>query len=360
MSKEKRNLSEKILRLKQEINTIGHNYPLLYVHIGFVDKTEKDSNRFSDCLIAMNTQVDRCLQNYEDYRAFMDLKDIYSEALILSVLSSVADIAKISEGSSRSPDFRVNHLENTIYIEMKTLNMAEGTLKHRDIMEEAFEGKIELERKIEEQKLVKTEGNIVASVMRYDMPYYSANRSYNSSSLKLVIETLIEKIRQNIKEEQFSFGDTILLINFSDQLSLCESPSESLQENYIAEYVDNSGILDYLEQHELSIEEQGKFWNSMEAVQRQQIWRYPAKGCLWHLAFGQCGTALNPEDENSEILEKEGILLEYDFIKGILFYIDGKLYACMKNSLPNSIYEFFRYLSDMKLVENQVFSFKVP
>lgn len=357
MCKEK--LSEKILRLKQEINTIGHNYPLAYVHIGFVDKMEKDSSRFSDCLIAMNTQVDRCLQKYEDYRAFMDMKDTYSETLILSVLSSVMDIAKISEGSSRSPDFRVNHLGNTIFIEMKTLNMAEGTLKHRDIMEEAFEGKIELERQIEEQKKIKKEGNIVASVMRCDMPYYSANRSYDSSSPKLVTETLIEKIRQNIKEEQFSFGETILLLNFSDQLPLYESPLESLQENYIAEYVDNSGILDYLEQNELSIEEQENFWNSMEAVQRQQVWRYPAKGCLWHVAFGQVGTALTPEDEKQEILEKEGILLEYDFIKGILFYIDGKLYACMKNTLPNSIYEFFRYLSDMKLVENQAFSFNV-
>lgn len=357
MCKEK--LSEKILRLKEEINTLGHNYPLLYVNIGFVDKMEKDNSRFSDCLIDMNTQVDRCLQNYEDYRAFMDLKDTYSEALVLSALSSVTDIAKISEGYNRSPDFRVNHLGNTIYIEMKTLNMAEGTLKHREIMERAFDGKIELERQIEEQKKVKKEGNIVVTVTRSDMPYYSANRSYDSSSPKLVTETLIEKIRQNIKEEQFSFGDTILFLNFSDQLPLNESPSESLQENYIAEFVDNSGILDYLEQHELSFEEQGKFWNSMEAVQRQQIWRYPAKGCLWHVAFGNVGTALRPDDENQEILEKEGVLLEYDFIKGILFYIDGKLYACMKNTLPNSIYGFFQYLSDMKFVENQAFSFKV-
>jgi hypothetical protein len=360
---EKERLSTKILKLKQAIHELGENYLLLYIQLGFVEKMELDCERgdttLSDYLEDMHTLVDICLLNYEDYDCFMRLKDMYSEALMYSKLRSVLRIGKVPrKKGDKTPDFRVVHHGEEIFVELKSLNMADGSMKHKGIMESALERKIELANQVVElKKNKKGPGNIVASNVGVIQPYYSPNKPYDSSSPKLVIETLIGKIKQNIKQEQFSCGDTILLVDFAEQLPLLETPEESLLEEYIGEYRDNSELYDFLLEQTFTLEEHNRYLNSLDAVQKQRIYSFKAKGGLWHVAYGEVGTILveDSNDEKPEILEKEGILKEFGFIKGLLFHIDGRFYATMPTVDPLSVCNLFTYLESIRAVQNKSF-----
>jgi hypothetical protein len=238
---------------------------------------------------------------------------------------------------------------------MKSMNMSDGVFKHHNIMESAINGTIYLENQIE-REVKEGKEYVVATCSRIDKPYEKSGKIYDSFSLKLVIETLIDKIKQNIKEEQFKRGDTILLIDFSDQLSLPENPHESLQQNYVGEFVDNSKLYQKLDS--LDWKEHKKYLASVESIKEQEKYYFESKGTLWHVALGDMKTILSESQDNGqkEILEKQGILKEYDFIKGILFYIDGKFYACMRGVEPNLVFKLFTYLSDIKFIENKDFS----
>ncbi|MGD0231747.1 MAG: type II toxin-antitoxin system HicB family antitoxin [Syntrophorhabdales bacterium] len=355
---EAQRLVDKLLKLKQEINSLGHNHPLLYVQLGFVEKMELDSlhgiGTFSPYVTTLHTLVDKCLSKYDDYGSFTELKNTYSEAIIFSKLNSVLNIEKVLESSSKSPDFKTTFESNTIYIEMKSLNMADGPLKHKNIMESAFEGKARLEAKLAEaRKAQKTQGNIIVSDARVDEPYLSSGKPYDPSSRKLVVETLIDKIRQNIKKEQFSLGDTVLLIDFSDQLPLPEKPEQSLQERYVGEYWDNTEVFENAQN--LSMTDHMKYLSSVEAELKRKRYIWQAKGCLWHVLFGEMGTNLVEPEDPSEVLEKQGILKEYDFVKGVMFHIDGGFYACMRDVQPTTIFNLFTYLSHIDFVRNKSF-----
>jgi hypothetical protein len=365
------NLADKILKLKQEINVLGDSYPLKYIQIEFIEKMEleqEDGNHiFSSYLKELNKLTDKCLLKYEDYQAFMSVKNIYSEALVYSILKSVLKVEKIPESPKSSPDFEVNFKNENIYIEMKSLNMSDGTLKHKTIMENAFEGHIRIEEEIvKKRNNSKKEENIVVSDVRIDKPYERSSKAYNDSSPKLVIETLIGKMgSQNVHEDQFSYGDTVLLVDFSDQLLLLESPLESLQQEYIGEYRDNSDFFEHMVSGNLSHKDQMNCMNSIESMQKQKIYFFKGPGCLWHVAFGDIGSTLikpeDSEDGKGEVLEKQGILKdkEFDFVKGIIFRINGKFYACMKGVEPNTIFEFFSYLASINFIENKSFSYLI-
>jgi hypothetical protein len=277
MAEEK--LSENIQKLKQEISQLGHNYALSYVNTAFVEKMEleHESNNliYSDYLKQLNTITNKCLHNYEDYASFISLKNIYSEALIFSILNSILKVEKIPETSVKSPDFKISYKNKTSYIEVKSINMADGSLKHRDIMENALESKNRLENKLYEKKQTKNTGkNIVVSDITIDKPYLKGSKSYNESSPKLVVETLIDKINQNLKSDQFDYGDTLLLVDFSGQLPMLDTPRNSLQENYIAEFVDNSELFSYLIDANLSMKQQQEYLGSLESISKQQTYYY--------------------------------------------------------------------------------------
>lgn len=156
-------------------------------------------------------------------------------------------------------------------------------------------------------------------------PYLISNKPYDHRSCKLVIEAVIGKIRNNIHAEQYSYGETLLLINFSDQITLPESPDRSIQKEYIHE-------------------------NANDRIKK--------KGCLWHIACGDVGTPLpklDEFDERTEILEKQGILKEYEFIKALVFHIEGKFYALMNDTKPSSIFNMLSYLTYIKFIHNQSF-----
>ncbi len=294
---------DKLLKLMQEINDIGSSFLMLYIKLDFIEKMELESEQnksFKEALSQIDKLADKALKNVEDYNSLTEIKNIYSEIYILSKLQSLLSINKIPETDSKTPDYKVRFRGEDIYIELKSLNMLGGNLKHKDIMNDSLDTKIVAEEQIKD-------GSNVGMGIQVIQPYLSHNKVYDHSSPKLVIESLIDKINQNIKEQQYSLGDTILLIDLSDQLPLISKPSEAIQEHYFDD-VGNTNV----------------------------------SGELWNVAFGKLDDQiLKPaEFEGANYLdgelEKEGILITHPYIKGLIFHASEDFYSVAEIIKGNS------------------------
>jgi hypothetical protein len=271
-------IRDKLLKLKKEINSVGSSFPMLYIKLDFIEKMElevEQNQAFKEALIQIDKLTDSALKNIEDYNSLTEIKNIYSESYILSKLQSLLNIIKITELGSKTPDYKVRFRDEYIYIELKSLNMLGGNLKHKDIMNDSLDSKIKLEDQSKK-------GAKVGFSEQEIQPYLSHNKEYDPRSTRLVVESLIDKINQNIKKEQYSLGDTILLVDLSGQLPLISKPSEAIQEKYFDEFGDTK-----------------------------------VSGELWNVAFGKLGDQiLKPAefegaDNLDGKLEKEGVLISH-------------------------------------------------
>ncbi len=306
-------IRDKLLKLKKEINSVGSSFPMLYIKLDFVEKMELEAEQtpaFKEALFQISQLADKALRNIEDYNSLTEMKNIYSEAYILSKLRSLLNINKIPETDSKTPDYKVRFRDGDIYIELKSLNMLGGTLKHKDIMNDSLDSKITAEEQIRK-------GSKVGFGEQEIQPYLSHNKKYDPRSTRLVIESLVDKINQNIKEEQYSLGDTILLVDLSDQLPLLSKPSEAIQEKYF-----------------------------------DDIGNTKVSGELWNVAFGKLGDQiLKPAefegaDNLDGELEKEGILISHPYIKGLIFHASEDFYSVAELTESNmNITNCLEYLS---------------
>ncbi len=308
-----RTVKDKLLALKQEINSVGSSFPMLYVKLDFIEKMELEEEKntiFKETLTKIDKLADKALKNIEDYSSIIEIKNNYSEAYIFSKLQAFLHIDKIPERNSKTPDYKVKFRGKDIYIELKSLNMVEGTLKHKDIMNSSLDSKIAAEEQI-------IEGSKVGIGVQVVQPYFKSNKESKIGSIRLVIESLIDKINQNIKKEQYSLGETILLVDLSDQLPLFSEPFEAIQEKYI----------DKLTGEETS-------------------------GELWNVAFGKINDQITKPaefegaDDLDGKLEKEGILIRHPYIKGLIFHVSENFYSIVEFTKDNEhITECVKYLS---------------
>lgn len=314
-------IRDKVCKLIQEINSVGSSFPMLYVKSDFIEKMELESDSipmFKETLESINKLVEKALKSIEDYNTIVQIKNLYSEAYIFSKLRSLVAIKKIQEKKSKTPDYVIRFRGKDIFIELKSLNMLEGTIKHKRIMEESLDSKIAAENQIHN-------GSKVGFGEQEIQPYLTQNnKEYDPRSVRLVIESLIDKINQNIKTEQYSSGDTVLLVDLSDQLPLISKPLEAIQKRYHEKLGDT-------------------FVN----------------GELWNVAFGKLNDEiLRPAEFKGANnldgkLKKEGILISHPYIKGLIFHIDECFYSLAEITRDNmNIINFFQYLSKSHSFKN--------
>lgn len=293
---------DKLLKLMQSVNTYGASCPLLYIKLDFVEKMELEAGEnivFKKSLLEMDSLVDKALQDLEDYESLVCIKNSYAEAFIYAKLQSLLHIEKIPEASNSTPDFKAMYRGYDIYIELKSLNMMGGNLKHKTVMHNAMNAKIDAENQI-------ANGSNVGFGLHVIQPYKAGAKNYEADSVRLVIEALISKIGQNIKREQYGLGTTILLVDLADQLPLHSQPEEAIQPQY---YDINN--------------------------------RTKLSGELWHVAFGKIGddiyktSGLKGEACSDGKLQKEGILREHPYIKGIIFHVKDCFYGLAPQTREN-------------------------
>lgn len=193
-------------------------------------------------------------------------------------------LSKIPEQRNiQTPDFcHYPSKGEKLYFEVKTLSVVNGGLGINDDLLKSLDAQIDIERQLQKRRVVA----IGASEMQ---PY--AEKPYQAGAVTAVISTLIEKVRQNIKSDQYSNKNTFLVLN------LCLIPptitdNRTLRPAYCDDFMFPKAI----------------------------------SGDLWMLAFAQSGMLVfgHPEFEGKPciegIIDKLGILSdsEYANISGLL------------------------------------------
>lgn len=225
--------------------------------------------------------------DYNDH--YKNAYDCYNEALCYHLLKQKGlDIENIKEEKKPTPDFKVRYsfknweqedATDTAYIEVKSLAFAQGNLQYIKAQKDALKCNI----KIEEQR---NKGRRFCSGEYVVSPLGDKDHGLTDE-----IEILIEKINQNIKEEQYKYGkgnDTILLVDLG-QYRFPFEKSECLP------------------------------------VYPDLKKKCTSTGRLWTIAFGHLNERIYSEAEFEgksnfdRNLQKEGILEQYPFIKGIVF-----------------------------------------
>lgn len=280
------------LKLKQETNQLTHNPLLNCFDQDDLERIDHKAN--SDSFIAekkrnilnyiKNTNIDFDPQLIRAY-------DEYSEAMTYFLLTEKFDkVRRVPESKSKTPDFEIEFECNdsgktevcSVYAELKSLSFADGNLNYKKTMEQGLNAQIDLERQL-------NQGRKVATAFTEIQPLLKKNKNYDPTSIKYLIEVLIEKIEQNIKEGQFSLGDTILLIDLKQLGSL--SP--------------------YME--------------SATPVFQEKMYQSLVSGIQWNIAFGKVGQLVfkpiefEGRDNIEGELGREGILVKRNFIKAIIF-----------------------------------------
>lgn len=194
-------------------------------------------------------------------------------------------LKRVKEGANKTPDFLFEAQD--IYFEVKTLSVVSGDSGIKKSLEDSLEAQIDIEEQINEGKRIATGVSVV-------QPYGEKPYQKGKGTISAVIDTLLEKSRQNIKSGQFPNDKSFLVLNLSI------IPPFRI-ENYVLRpaYCD-----DYM-------------------------YRKAVSGELWMMAFAKPGTPILgiPEFEGKpgveSIIEKLGILSdpEYQNIAGILFMI---------------------------------------
>lgn len=192
-------------------------------------------------------------------------------------------LRRVKEESEQRPDFSL--AEQDVFFEVKTLSVVTGNLEINRSIIESHNAKISIENQLHK-------GARIAFGESEAMPY--ENKPHKMGPVSAVIDTLLEKIRQNFKPGQYRLGPTFLVVNLS-MIQPFRTESLILRPAYCDNYLFHKSV----------------------------------SGDLWFVAFGRPGAPILgiPEFEGMKCIEstmnKLGILVddEYSFLKGMLFIV---------------------------------------
>jgi hypothetical protein len=307
-------IREKLLKLKQDINQIGQSWLLDNVNLDVIDRLLTaarlgESNEYAEYVKQIERWTDTCLAGIQDYDALRGLADTYSEAQVFLRLNAIGSVQRVREDRTPKPDFSTYYDSTPLYLELKTMDVVGGSLKHDRIMREALDRRIDLERQLKDGRSIAfSEGSVA--------PYQSSRRPYNPYSTKLVIETLVRKVQQVLKSEQFLLGPTVLILDLTWVL-LHGTLAEALQQRSMLAYAGTNSEI---------------------------------SGELWHVAFGQVGdTLLKPDPDEFDcsdgVLEEEGLLSRYPFIQALAFFQHGEFASATTDHTNAEVLNYLKRLS---------------
>jgi hypothetical protein len=185
----------------------------------------------------------------------------------------------------KKPDFKLK--DHDVFFEVKTLSVVEGHQSINQSLNDSMESQIEIDEQFQN-------GFQIASSEMVVQPYGEKPYEKGKGALTTVIETILEKTRNNLRSGQFKNNNTFLVLNLSMLILLCHD-TRALRPAYCDDY----------------------------------IFKKVMTGELWMIGFGQPGMAIftAPEWEGKPCIEsffdKEGILVSQDYedVAGLLFMI---------------------------------------
>jgi hypothetical protein len=225
--------------------------------------------------------------------ALSEVFENYSEALIYQKLMERGGgrlrVQRIDDSSQSNPDFECwlrpadeggSECELHFFIEVKTLNIVDASLRSRDMRDDAIDAHVNLEGQINEGRRFAFATNAVAPYLWWTKDgRRSPDPDYDRYSIRHVIETLIEKARSAFKRSQFERGPTLALVNLL-RLPLPGPAGATLAHDIPDPENDEASI----------------------------------SGTLWHVAFGDAGNEIHRAAEFEGAETSDGKLTKLGFL----------------------------------------------
>ncbi len=280
-------LKNQFIKALQDANSIASNNYLTFLQDA-IEQVENASS--SDQLLSeyVKQLLDIAkLKNFSlDPNKTNEFAQLLGEAhFYLLCKNKGVSLERVKEGAKKTPDFKLK--DNDIYFEIKTLSVVSGGRGIQQSLDDSLESHIEIEDQLKNGKRIVFSETVV-------QPYGEKPYKKVKGTITAVIETLLEKTRQNIKQGQYYNGNTFLVLNLSI-IPPFRTDNYVLRPAYCDDYMFKKAVT----------------------------------GELWMLAFGRPGMAILgiPEFEGKpaveSIMDKSGILIDPDYenIAGILFII---------------------------------------
>lgn len=280
-------LADKFVKALSEGGTVAPNDYLtpLFNAVKSVDQASQNNAELAKYVVKLREIVERpdfALRGNDTNDFVQLLGEAHFQQLCLE---KGLTLQRIPEGPKKTPDFKCHTNGIDVHFEVKTLSVVDGEHGIKAALQNSLEAQVEIERQQNAGKKLAVAEHVV-------QPY--GIKPYALGRLTAVIDTLIEKARNNIKLEQFANPKTFLVVN------LCLLPP-SLTDNLILR----------------------------PAYHDDYLFSKAVTGDLWMMAFAKPGMLIHycPEFEGKPCIEgritKNGILAdpEFDSIAGMLFII---------------------------------------
>lgn len=202
------------LKHAHAINDLTRNHSLVSVDLEIlraIDLLAHDDPTYKDFVLELMAKVSDKVPtpNIVSYNQFFE---IYCEAMTLRHLRAreglqVARVPEAGKTKEKRPDFQCWLDEDTtFFIEVKTLDIVGGEFRHNEMMIDAMDVQIDLDRQVHGgAKIAIAESEIDA------YRSYGETDGYDPRSLIRVIDTFRGKFQQAFKPGQFDMGPTFAL-----------------------------------------------------------------------------------------------------------------------------------------------------
>ncbi len=198
------------LNQQNEMSGLTQDYSLTQIDLNMLREIDRRAYHDDD----MKTFVSQMCAKFDeissppDAQRYGQVFEIYAEAIVLARLRDCKVVVrKIPEGKKSSPDFECETKDGkTFFIEVKAFNIVDGTHRHKEMMLDALDTEVEIERQLRDGKQIAMVENEIA-------PYRKVGSDvrYDPRSVKMPIDRLRNKFQQAFKSSQFKDGPTFAL-----------------------------------------------------------------------------------------------------------------------------------------------------
>lgn len=195
---------------QNEMSGLTQDYSLTQIDLDMLREIDQRAYHDED----MKTFVSQMCAKFDeiscppDAQRYGQVFEIYAEAIVLAHLRDCKVVVrKIPEGKESSPDFEYQTEDGKpFFIEVKAFNIMDGNHRHKEMMLDALDTQVELERQQRDGKKIAMAENEIAPYRKV-----GSDPGYDLRSLKMPIDRLRNKFQQAFKPPQFKNGPTFAL-----------------------------------------------------------------------------------------------------------------------------------------------------
>ena len=158
----------------------------------------------------------RAIKQPEDHQQMAQAYEVYSEVCVYREMKARGIELRRTPGTGghqqKRPDFVHRHVSGDVYFEVKALEIAGATARHKKIAAEGLENAAELDTRARKPGV------------HISKPHVISGHLENATSVER-IDATIERIGNTIKPQQIHFGPTVLVVDLGRLQGKSQGPS---------------------------------------------------------------------------------------------------------------------------------------